>query len=153
MHHYMKVNKKYLALSAIVVLAVAGGVFWYTDEVSAPTLPAQAVPQTQQAVPQPAQVTLTIEGLYNAKQVAITQGQTVLGVLQMLNAADPKLQLATKEYAGLGTLIVGMHGVTNGTGKKYWQYTVNGVMPQVGAGQLQLKEGDSVDWFFGSSQQ
>jgi hypothetical protein len=149
----MKINKKYHALSAIVVLAVAAGVFWYTDEVSAPTLPARAVPQTQQAAPQPAQVTLTIDGLYSAKPVAITQGQTVLSVLQMLDAQDPQLQLVTKEYAGLGTLIVGMRGVTNGIGKKYWQYKVNGVMPQVGAGQLQLKDGDSVDWFFDSSQQ
>ena len=151
MRHCMKINKKYLALSALTVLVVAGGVFLYTDKASAPTH--SAAPAAQQAVPQIAHVLLSIDGLYNAKQVAITGNETALGVLQEASAGDSQVRLSTKVYAGLGTLVDGLNGIKNGTGKKYWQYKVNGMMPQIGAGQYKLKDGDSIDWFFGSSQQ
>lgn len=143
----MSINRKYAVWSAVLVLALALGVFVYTDKASAPT---QSATQTATHM---VRVSLTVDGLYTAKQIEVEQGKSVLDTLQMLNIADPQLQLVIKEYAGMGTLVVGMHGVTNGAGKKYWQYKVNGVMPQVGADQLKLKDGDSVDWFFGESQQ
>lgn len=93
-------------------------------------------------------VTLSIDGLYSEKEVHLLSMQTPLDVLRSLNESDPDLSLVTKEYSGLGTLVEGMAGKTNGTDNKYWQYTVNGVMPQVGADTLQLTDGDSVAWRF-----
>lgn len=96
-------------------------------------------------------ISLTIEGLYADKSVPVSQDETVLEVLQKLDATDTTLQLLTKEYSGLGTLVIGMRGWENGTGGKYWQYKVNGRMPQIGAGAYTLKDGDAVEWYFGPS--
>ncbi len=102
--------------------------------------------------PQGPTISLSIQGLYTKKPVAITSGETMLALLQAQNAADPAMQLTSKSYAGLGTLVTGMGGFTNGTDKNYWQYTVNGIMPQIGASGYQLQNGDRVEWFFGPSQ-
>lgn len=96
-------------------------------------------------------VSLTIEGWHTNKSVSVSQDETVLQVLQKLDAVDSQLQLQVKEYTGLGTLVEGMHGWENGTGGKYWQYKINGVMPQVGAGVYKLKDGDMIEWYFGPS--
>lgn len=132
----------WLIVGAALVLTIG---FGFANWASAPTQISQ-LPQTQT-------ISLTVQGVYTDKQVTISLDETALQVLQMQNAQDPALQLSTKDYAGMGTLVEGMHGMTNGTGKNYWQYKVNGVMPEVGAGALQLKSGDSVEWFFTSSQE
>lgn len=107
-------------------------------------LPQQESSQNNQ---QSQTVTLTVEGLYSNKQVTITTDQTVLQVLQSLNT-DPQMRLATKAYSGLGTLVESIAGQTNGTNDEYWQYKVNGVMPQIGADQNKLKAGDAIEWYF-----
>lgn len=142
----MNTNRTYIA-GGIAVLALVAIIFMYPGWVSAPT---QLI---NQEAPQSGSVLLSVQGLYAGKQVAITQDETALEVLQKLDAADPQLRLSTKEYAGLGTLVDGMHGLKNGTDKKYWQYKVNGVMPQIGAGAYTLKTGDSVEWTFSASQE
>ena len=110
----------------------------------------RTAPDTVQSTPS---ISLTIAGLYTRKEIPLAKDATVLNMLQTLTASDPSLALTTKEYTGLGTLVVSMHGLKNGTNGNYWQYRVNGVMPQVGAGAYALKAGDSVEWFFGPSQQ
>ena len=105
------------------------------------------------AAPQGPSIVLSIQGLYSNKQVAITTNESLLTLLQTLNAQDPQMQLKTQNYSGLGALITSMGGLTNGTDKQYWQYKINGVEPQIGASGYILKPGDRVDWFFGPSQQ
>ena len=95
---------------------------------------------------------ITIEGLYVNKDVPFNSPQTVLQVLQQLNAQDDDVQLTTKDYSGLGTLIESIGGKTNGTNNKYWQYKVNGIMPPVGADKLEVKSGDVIDWYFSKSE-
>jgi uncharacterized membrane-anchored protein len=102
----------------------------------------------QENTVQPEVVTVTVEGLYSSRQITLKTNQTVLQVLQMLDSDDPQLRLATKEYSGLGTLVESMNGQTNGTNGEYWQYKVNGVMPQVGADKYNLKNGDTMEWNF-----
>jgi hypothetical protein len=104
--------------------------------------------ETQQTI----NVSLTIEGVYTNKQVTAAFGDTVLEVLQSLNEVNPELLLITKEYSGLGILVESIVGKTNGTDGEYWQYLVNGVMPQIGADKLELKEGDFVEWRFEKSE-
>ena len=97
-------------------------------------------------------ISLTIENVYTNKQVSAVLGDTALEVLQSLDKEDPKLLLVTKEYPGLGILVESMRGKMNGTNDEYWQYFVNGVMPQIGADKLELNEGDSVAWRFEKSE-
>lgn len=143
----MKINRNHIITAAVLLCACAALVFAYTSGRPVPAEPAA------QAMPQAGSISLSVQGLYTAKQVALTSNETMLQALQALDAADPALKLSTKEYSGLGTLVVGMHGLVNGTGKNYWQYKVNGVAPQIGAGDYVLKNGDSVEWFFSSSQE
>lgn len=145
-HHMKSYNIRPLIFLLAAVLVIAAGFTLFANRAGAPAPGAQEAPKE-------ASVTITIESLYEAKQISIVDGQTLLSLLRALNEADPALALKTKEYAGLGTLIESMHALTNGMGGEYWQYTVNGVMPQIGASDYALKDGDKVEWFFGSSQQ
>ncbi len=127
--------------AAIVVLA------YYSRPRSEITPPTADFPG-----PEAANVTLKIEGLYSGQAVLIKSDEAVLEMLRALNAIDPQLQLITKEYAGLGILVEGLNGRQNGTDNKYWQYSVNGVRPAVGADQLKLADGDIVEWDFSPSE-
>lgn len=97
-------------------------------------------------------ISLTIDDLYVNEQIKVTKGDTVLSVLQSLDREGRVLALGTKEYSGLGTLVESIDGKTNGAGNKYWQYLVNGAMPQVGADKFELNDGDFVEWHFGVSE-
>ena len=143
----MKTNKTYIALAGISLVALVAGGVVFASKSSVPTAPAQ--PQTAQSDT----ITLTVQGLYTNIPVKIRTDETVLQVLQTLNSSDPQVSLSTKTYSGLGILVDGMHGVKNGTDKKYWQYKVNGVLPQIGADSYKLKDGDTVEWFFSASQE
>ncbi len=96
-------------------------------------------------------VNVTIEG-YGIAAADVADGDTVLDVLHTIDARDEKLALITKEYAGLGVLVESMGGQVNGTNNEYWQYTVNGIMPQVGADAMHVQNGDTIEWYFGSSE-
>lgn len=127
----------------IAFALIAGGAQYFA--------PAQAPRIETAGSTQAAVIHLTIEGLYQNKEVAVSSGESVLQMLQDTDKADPAVSLHTKEYSGLGTLVTGIHGVENGANGKYWQYKVNGVMSQVGASAYLIQGGDSVDWFFASS--
>jgi hypothetical protein len=132
-----------IGLAVLAVLAVVSIIS--TDRSARPS----EVPQAHA----PAEtITLSIEGLYISERFPVPAGQTLLAVLQNLNAQDARLQLQTKEYAGLGVLIESMNGMTNGTDNEYWQYRVNGVMPQVGADVFQITNGDTIEWYFERSE-
>lgn len=142
----MKHTRTYIALGGIIVLAVAAFIFVYPRPTLAPTT-------AERETPQASSVSLTIAGLYAGRQVPLTENETVLQVLQGLEAQDPQLKLSTKVYSGMGTLVTGMHGDINGAGKNYWQYKVNGISPEIGADAYKLKRGDRIEWFFGTSEE
>ena len=124
------------------------------------SLPVATTPATTSPVvaarpvaPQGPSITLSIEGVYTDKQVPISEHETLLALLQELDHQDPSVHLKVEEYSGLGALVVAMGSSTNSTDKQYWQYKVNGILPQIGASGYQLKPGDKVEWYFGPSQQ
>jgi len=41
----------------------------------------------------------------------------------------------------------------NNQENKYWQYEVNGVQPQIGAGQYQLQAGERIEWKFAEARE
>ncbi len=82
--------------------------------------------------------------------IAIAESDTVLSGLQK-SLKEKKVEVGTKEYNGLGTLVTKIGPQENGQGKKYWQYWVNGKHPDVGADKYLLKPGDVVEWKFTSA--
>ncbi len=96
--------------------------------------------------------TLSIEGYAVQESLAVTGGTTLLSALRTLDAQDATLRLTTEKYQDMGTLVTGMNGLMNGADNKYWQYSVNGVMPLIGADAHVLQEGDVVEWSFGESE-
>ena len=56
------------------------------------------------------------------------------------------LQATTDEYEGTGGWVASIGGIT-GPSTGGWMFTVNGKVPNVGAGQVRLKAGDKVIWF------
>lgn len=97
-------------------------------------------------------LSISIDNIYEKKPITVLSGLSVLEILEMLDEGDSDLNLELKEYSGLGVLVQGMVGMTNGEGNRYWQYEVNGVMPQVGASQYVLEEGDFIKWTFERSE-
>lgn len=130
----------------ILFFAFIAGVSVYTSQAPA------SIDRGSEAAVQMRTVTISIENLYSNRQATITAGDTVLEMLQKLNTEDSQLQLSTKDYSGLGTLVESMHGMTNGNQNKYWQYKVNEVMPQIGADRYELQDGDKVEWYFSISE-
>lgn len=139
-----KINKKILVL-ILAIMVVVAGLLTYTSDPQQNQHKEQSSTEVHTAF-------ITIEGLYEYKKVDFTTNQTVLQLLQVLNQSDSRVALKTKEYSGMGTLVEGMVGKENGDENRYWQYTINGVMPQMGADMLEIKEGDRVEWHFVESE-
>lgn len=62
--------------------------------------------------------------------------------------AEKEVVLETKDYAGLGKMIVRIGDLTNGQDNKYWQYWVNGKPASVGADSYQVEANDIIEWKF-----
>lgn len=140
-------NKTRIILAALIVaiICVAAGVAYYLQTEQAPTT-TTGTETTEIAV------TLTVQGVYDDKEIATPNGISVVDLLEFINRSDESLLLSTKEYSGLGILVESMGELKNGTDNKYWQYFVNNEMPQVGADQYELKDGDDIEWRFTESQ-
>ena len=140
---------KEIVLVALGIALILGGIAYGIRQSSATPV------DTTQIGIEPeisAHITLSVDGLYANKLIPIEKDGTVLQTLERLDAADPLLQLKSKSYGELGILIEAMGGQTNGTDGNYWQYTVNGVAPMIGAGAYILKDGDTVEWRFKPSE-
>jgi hypothetical protein len=84
--------------------------------------------------------------------------QTIFGATQpTVVASNPleALQAAAKAgefYAHVATSSFGNYvdqvGYYGGSGDSGWVFKVNGVSPPVGADQVQLKDGDTVEWYY-----
>lgn len=142
----MKNNKilQIVGLSILVFLLIFGiSAFIGRNEISQ---------NKQNEEPRTINISLTIDGIYTDKPVEASLGNTVLEILESLNREDKNLVLMTKEYSGLGILVEGMGGNKNGDDNRYWQYFVNGLMPQIGADKFELQNGDFVEWRFEKSE-
>ena len=81
------------------------------------------------------------------QNVELNENQTVLDLLRQL-AEENQIALITEDYDSLGVLVTAVGDKANGQDNKYWQYWVNGEMPQVGADRFQLTGGERVEWKF-----
>jgi hypothetical protein len=85
--------------------------------------------------------TVTIFGS-NEPRVSAT---TPLEALQAASTAAEFYYHITASSFGNYVDQVGLYG---GSGSNGWVFKVNGVSPPVGADQVQLKDGDSVEWYY-----
>jgi hypothetical protein len=131
-----------------VAIILLFGISATIDRNNVPSEPRQEISETRTSNV----TTVTIEGLYVDKDVQFISPKTVLEVLQQLDTVDDGVRLTTKDYPGLGTLVESIGDKTNGMDDKYWQYKVNGIMPQVGADKLEVKSGDTIEWYFSKSE-
>ncbi|PWB38352.1 MAG: hypothetical protein C3F02_04230 [Parcubacteria group bacterium] len=56
-----------------------------------------------------------------------------------------------KDYGELGILVTKIDNTANGTDNKYWQYYINGQMPQLSAIKYFPQASDKVKWVFQES--
>ena len=140
-------KKNYIFGILAIIILVVGSIYFFSPSPS-PTAPSQQSTKNGNAS---ISVSLSIGGLYDTRQVTAQSGETVLSLLQRLNTADTNIKLGMKEYSGLGTLVENIGELRNGAGNKYWQYSVNDVMPQIGADKFLLSDGDQIRWSFSES--
>lgn len=137
----MKEKELWISIGvAVVTIAIAGGYFISLITAAAPPHYAQETAAEQTA-------TLAVENILDERAYSFTEGETLLSLMEHIDE-DGVLALELKTYEGLGTLVSGMGGMKNGTQSKYWQYFVNGEMPQIGVDAYKLKNGDRIEWRF-----
>lgn len=120
-------NKKILtlAVSAVVGLGVVGGVVvWRNNNDKSDT-----------------QVSTTQVQVQETNEVSY-QGQEGKNALELLK---DNAEVVTKKDPNLGEYVVSING-EDGGGKKYWLYYVDGKQANVGAGEYQTKNGETIDW-------
>lgn len=140
-------KKQYTYGIIIVLILVVGGAFVFYPSPDV-TIPPQETVQNNEI-----SVSLSVEGVYESKTVTAHSDETALSLLERLNEEDSQVTLEVKKYSGLGSLVENIGELHNGTDNKYWQYTVNDVMPQIGADKFTLSNGDQIKWFFNTSTQ
>jgi len=67
-------------------------------------------------------------------------GKTALELLQKSH------QVGTKDYAGIGSMVIAIDGVKAEDGKNFWGFYVNGTMASEGAGTYKTKAGEKIEW-------
>jgi len=134
------------------ILVIFGGITALTTERTDTHTQSSASEQHRtEESPAAAYITLTVDGIYDGRNVFIDVGDTVLDVLTTLDETDPELDLTLETHDGLGALVTAMGDRVNGTDNRYWQYTVDGEMPMIGAGNYELEGGETIEWTFTAS--
>jgi len=141
-------NLKYIIVAAVFL--VAG--FLIGQSYRLPFLPKVSNPKTIEQEQQSAKTVTYVlnygnNNINEFQDVAFTPGDTTLDLLKKLSQEN-NLNLGTKDYDNLGTLVVKIGDKENNQDNKYWQYEVNGVQPQIGAGQYQVQAGERIEWKF-----
>lgn len=67
------------------------------------------------------------------------EGKTALAILKSSYSVD------TKTFDGIGEMVTGINGVTPDS-KHFWAFYVNDKQAEVGAGQYQTKDEDTITW-------
>lgn len=143
-------SKKTLIQTAVTLILLSVAVIGLTSIVDRQEKnPEETVARTTQDIEH---ISLVIEDVYQNGSIVITSGDTVLDVLRTLDAEYEHIQLDTKEYPDMGVLVTSIAGRENGAEGRYWQYEVNGTMPQISVDAFELKQGDSIKWYFKESE-
>lgn len=119
------------ALHMLSALLLAAGILAGCGTTEQPQQNQQAEQKTEQQVT----ITLSEDGEeISSKEVSFEEGDNLLDIM--------KENFEIEEDGGFITAIDGHSQDENAN--KYWLFTVNGEMSQVGANELELKDGDDV---------
>jgi hypothetical protein len=80
-------------------------------------------------------------------QIVPAENSTVFSLLKGL-AQRENFVIEYKTYEGMGVFVESIAGLKGGADNKWWQYWVNGELPQVSADKYRVKSGDRVEWKF-----
>ena len=145
----LKARLIYGSIFIIVMLTI--GYLWQKNLAVAPTIDNQNTPA--QVEIQAVSASMEIAGQSaGEEQILAVEGQTLLGLMRQMNDQNPNINIQTQDYPGLGSLVVQIGTMRNGIDEKYWQYTVNGETPMVGADQYIIQNGDKIKWEFKKSE-
>jgi len=141
--------KKIINIVAVLVIAIAALYLWKQ--------PSQA-PGRDNPANLPTAPKVNIELVFSPDRQIKTQYEYTEPVSYSLFAITK--EVATQEgwnflwedYGELGLLVTQIDQSKNGTDDKYWQYYVNGQMPQIGASNYYPKDQDNIKWIFQESQ-
>jgi hypothetical protein len=76
------------------------------------------------------------------------KGDTALSILERCSEKN-SFSIDTTYYTQFdSTLVNSINNDFGGSNGKYWQYYVNGVLPNIGADKCVIKNGDSLRWSF-----
>ncbi|MFA5107812.1 MAG: DUF4430 domain-containing protein [Patescibacteria group bacterium] len=151
----MKRTRIHFAILGIVAI-IAGVLMFTSSQQAMPNDVVSVAPyrSSVKGVSTSAQATVAIQGLEEPLTEGVenlpTNGATALDLLNYA-AQKNNLELKTKDYGDMGTLVEGIGSVANGTDDKYWAYYVNGTLGQVAADQYQVKVGDAIEFRFEKS--
>lgn len=146
--------KKIISALFFLVMGFALGVFFTPPQVSVQMSKSEPFTLTTTTfVPTSSQASLLIDfgdQFQVFSDIQLSPQDTVLRVLQNVTTQN-NLELGTKEYAGLGTLVEKIGDKQNGEDKKYWQYWIGNEQPQVGADKYIVSNNDLIIWRFTTS--
>lgn len=145
-------KKSYLLLVVSWVVLFAAG--WMFSQAGVkPVANAPATPAVVETQASDASILLDDgqEKIITLPAIKVEPNDTVLSVLQRLDAEREDVAMATQSFTGLGSLVTSINNVKNGGSDKYWQYWINNQYAQVGADQQAVKGGDVIMWKFTGS--
>lgn len=137
----MNNHTRHLALYAFIALVTLGIVFYFATPVAL-VRPEPQIEETARI-----SASLTIDGVLARTTTSVSPDTSALSLLERVTQ-EQSIPLTKKDYTGMGTLVVKIGGLENGSGGKYWHYYVNGVLAPVGADAYIVREGDTLEWRF-----
>jgi hypothetical protein len=88
------------------------------------------------------------DGWSLSDNLVASQGETALSALER-TAEQNGFSVETTYYAQFdSTLVISINHAVGGTDGKYWQYYINGKLPEIGADKYSVMNGDILTWSF-----
>lgn len=144
----MNIKNNVVTTISLIVIALAisgGGYLLYT---TTNATKGETTPSTEEIVLKHG--TLLVDGVLEDVPYVAMADASALAILRAITDGR-KISITTKEYEGLGALVTAIGQYENGTDGKYWQYTINGAAPSIGADTYIPQEGDVIAWTFSAS--
>lgn len=135
-------NNKKLIYFVVAALFVVNGMFFYRIVSSHPVSHKE---QTSKIMAASATIELKNGNKVVKDQIPVTKGETALQQLKSYTSAH-HIEIA---ITGSGNMayVVSLENVKAG-GKSGWMFSVNGKVPNVGAGATPVKPHDTVIWYY-----
>lgn len=144
----MKKNLKFIVL-ALVIIGVVG--LWQASVLRLKNQDRQAEQLIQESQNIDITFTFASDQQETIKYNLVPNSQENLLAITQATAKQANWAFESEDYGSLGVLVTKIKEQKNGQDNKYWQYYVNGQMPQVGADKYMPQVGEKIEWIFAES--